>query len=200
MSGLEYLDRIAAVLAKLPGIGRRSSERMAYRLAWEPDGLLRELAESLREAQAHVRLCTRCGGITTADEMPCRLCTQDQRDGTLLCVVEDPSDIVALERSGSYKGRYHALLGVLSPMHGEGPRDLRIQALLKRLDTEGFKEVILALGTDVESEATAGYLAELLRNRPVKVTRLAMGLPAGSGIGYSDAVTLARALRGRQGM
>ena len=198
MNGLEYLDRIAAALGKLPGIGRRSAERMAYRLAWEPDGVMRELAQALRDAQENVRLCVQCGNITTVAEMPCRLCTHPNRDGTLLCVVQDPSDIVAIERTGAFKGRYHALMGIISPMHGEGPGDIRLNALLKRIESEGFTEIILALGSDVESEATSNYIAELLKGKPVRVTRLASGLPVGSGVGYSDAVTLSRALKGRQ--
>ncbi|MEI6514993.1 MAG: recombination mediator RecR, partial [bacterium] len=165
MNGLEYLDRIAAVFAKLPGIGRRSAERMAYRLAWEPNGMMRELGEVLREAQENVRLCSRCGSITTVAEMPCRLCVNPARDNTLVCVVQDPSDIVALERTSAYKGRYHALMGIISPMHGEGPGDIRLQALLNRVEAEGFQEVVMALGTDVESEATANYIAELLKNK-----------------------------------
>lgn len=198
MNGLEYLDRLTAALGRLPGVGRRSAERMAYRLAWDPDGVLRELLEALREAQAHVRLCGRCGGMTTAAEDPCRLCTNPARDARLLCVVQDPSDIVAVERTGSYKGRYHALMGIISPMHGEGPRDLRLGSLVRRIAEEHFEEVILALGTDVESESTSGYIAELLKGQPVRVTRLASGMPAGSGIGYSDPVTLSRAVRGRR--
>ena len=130
--------------------------------------------------------------------MPCRLCTNPARDGTVVCVVQDPSDIVALERTSSYKGRYHALMGIISPMHGEGPRDIRLHALIERVEKEGFKEVIMALGTDVESEATANYLAELLKGRSLRITRLASGIPVGSGVGYSDAVTLSRALKGRQ--
>jgi recombination protein RecR len=200
VKGLEYLDRIAASLAKLPGIGRRSAERMAYSLAWDSEGVMRELLEALKEAQTHVRLCERCGSMTTVAEMPCRLCTNPARDGTVVCVVQNPSDIVALERTGSYRGRYHALMGVISPMHGEGPRDLRLQPLLRRIREESFQEVILALGTDVESEATASYVAELLKDMPLRITRLATGLPAGSGIGYSDSVTLSRALKGRQSL
>jgi recombination protein RecR len=200
MNGLEYLDRIAAALAKLPGIGRRSAERMAYSLAWDSEGALRELLGALREAQDNVRLCSRCGSITTVSETPCRLCTHPARDGTVVCVVQTPSDIVALERTGSYKGRYHALMGVISPMHGEGPRDLRLQPLLRRIEEEKFQEVILALGTDVESEATASYVAELLKPSKVRITRLASGIPAGSGIGYSDTITLTRAMKGRQTM
>ena len=198
MNGLEHLDRLTAAFARLPGVGRRSAERMAYRLAWDPDGALRELLEALREAQAHVRLCGRCGGLTTAAENPCRLCTNPARDATIVCVVQEPSDIIAIERTGSYKGRYHALMGIISPMHGEGPRDLRLGSLMRRVDDEKFQEVVLALGTDVESESTASYIAELLKARAVRVTRLASGMPAGSGIGYSDPVTLSRAMRGRR--
>lgn len=198
MNGLEYLDRVAAVMAKLPGIGRRSAERMAYSLAWDSGDTLRALLEALQAASEHVRLCERCGGITAVEEMPCRLCTAANRDGSVLCVVRDPADIVAIERTGSYKGRYHALMGVISPLHGEGARDLRLGVLLRRVEEERFSEVILALGMDVESEATAGYVAELLKGRPVKVTKPASGIPVGSGIRYSDGQTLARALKGRQ--
>lgn len=200
MNGLEYLDRMTVALAKLPGIGRRSAERMAYRLAGEPEGVMHELSQALREARENIRLCNLCGGITTVSEMPCRLCTHPSRDGLMVCVVRDPSDIVAIERTGSYKGRYHALMGIISPMHGEGPGDIRLQALLKRLDAEGFQEVILALGTDAESEATASYIAEVLKPRSLKMTRLATGIPVGSGIGYSDGLTLARAMKGRQSL
>jgi len=200
MNGLEYLDRIAAALGKLPGIGRRSAERMAFRLAWEPDGVMRELGGALRDAQENVRLCPLCGSITTVAELPCKLCTNASRDSSVVCVVQDPSDIVALERTGAYKGRYHALMGIISPMHGEGPGDLRLQALIQRVEKEGFQEVIMALGTDVESEATANYIAELLKGRNVRISRLASGIPVGSGVGYSDAITLSRAIKGRQNL
>jgi recombination protein RecR len=197
MNGAGYLDRITVALGKLPGVGRRSAERMAYRLASDTEGLMRELGHALREAQDNVRLCSLCGGITTVAEMPCRLCTHSSRDASTLCVVQDPGDIDALERTGSYKGRYHALMGIISPMHGEGPGDIRLTALIRRVETEGVKEVILALGTDVESEATSGYIAERLKGYPVRVTRLASGIPVGSGVRYSDALTLARAIKGR---
>lgn len=198
MNGLEYLDRISVALAKLPGVGRRSAERMAYRLAFDTEGVMRELGEALREARENVRLCSVCGGLTTVAEMPCRLCVHPSRDAGTVCVVQDPGDILALERTGCYKGRYHALMGIISPMHGEGPGDLRLDALIQRVGTERFKEVILALGTDVESEATSHYLAERLKASGVRITRLASGIPAGSGIGYSDALTLTRAIKGRQ--
>jgi recombination protein RecR len=173
---------------------------MAYRLAGDPEGVMRELALALQEARENVRLCNLCGSITTVHELPCRLCTHPARDGMMVCVVQDPSDVVAIERTATYRGRYHALMGIISPMHGEGPRDIRLQALLTRLDTEGFQEVILALGTDSESEATASYIAELLRPRKLRVSKLATGIPVGSGIGYSDNLTLARAMKGRQSL
>jgi recombination protein RecR len=191
------LDRLTECLSKLPGIGRRSAERMAVRLVAEPDGVLRELRAALDEAAATVRCCARCGGITTADRDPCRLCSSgDRADGTL-CIVEQPNDILLIERSGGYRGRYHALHGKISPGRGEGPDALRIETLLRRVRAEGFTEAILALSTDMEGEATAGYLAELLRKEGLRVSRLAHGLPAGSGIVYSDPVTLARAIQGR---
>lgn len=197
MNGSGYLERIALSLAKLPGVGRRSAERMAYRLVSDTEGVMRELGQALRDAQDNVRLCVSCGGITTVAEMPCRLCTHPSRDASMVCVVQDPGDIDALERTGSYKGRYHALMGIISPMHGEGPGDIRLAALIRRVEAEGFKEVILALGTDVESEATSGYIAERLKGYPVRITRLASGIPVGSGVRYSDAVTLSRAMKGR---
>ncbi len=200
MNGLEYLDRITTSLGKLPGVGRRSAERMAYRLAGDPEGVMRDLFQALQAARENIRLCNLCGSITTVAEMPCRLCTHSSRDGLMVCVVQDPSDIVAIERTGTYKGKYHALMGIISPMHGEGPGDIRLQALLTRLDTEGFQEVIMALGTDAESEATASYIAEILKPRNLRITRLASGIPVGSGIGYSDGLTLARAIKGRQNL
>jgi len=200
MNGLEYLDRITVALGKLPGVGRRSAERMAYRLAGDTEGVMRELSQALQEARENIRLCNLCGSITTIAEMPCRLCTHPARDALTVCVVQDPSDIVAIERTGTYKGRYHALMGIISPMHGEGPGDIRLQALLRRVDAEGFQEVIMGLGMDAESEATTSYIAELLKSRKLKITRLATGIPVGSGIGYSDGVTLGRAIKGRQNL
>jgi recombination protein RecR len=200
MNGQEHLARVAACLSRLPGVGRRSADRMAFHLAEDSAGLLGELIRGLNELREHVRLCTRCGGMTVASEPVCRLCSNPARESSVVCVVESPSDITALERSGGYRGRYHALMGRISPMHGEGPGSLRLKQLLKRVEEEGFREVVLALNTDVESEATARYVSELLQGRNVRVTRLAYGLPAGSGIGYSDPVTLARAIKGRQPM
>jgi recombination protein RecR len=191
-------DNLTRTLAKLPGLGRRSAERAALALVRRPDGLLDALMDALRQAREEVRLCGLCGALTTAGHDPCRLCTDPTRDATQLCVVEEPGDILAIERSGAFRGRYHALLGKLSPARATGPADLRLRELATRATDGGFREVILAISTDVEGDATAAYVAELLRNAGVSVTRLAFGLPADSGVGYSDPLTLKRAIGGRQ--
>jgi recombination protein RecR len=194
----EYLDRLSAQLGRLPGVGRRTAERMALRIARDPRGLLADLEAALREVAEQVRCCSRCGSITTAQEDPCVLCSDSRRDGAILCVVEDPSDILLIEKCGGFNGRYHALMGKLSPAGNTGPADLRLEELLRRVESEKVREVLLALNTDVESEATCNYIRERFQGRPVRVTRLAAGLPAGSGVMYTDSVTLARAIRGRQ--
>jgi recombination protein RecR len=171
---------------------------MALRLVLNRDGVLDELADALGDVRRDLCACSRCGSVTQRSEDPCRLCTAANRDDALLCVVEEPGDILLIERSGGYRGRYHALMGKLSPMRGEGPRELRVKELLERVRGEGFREVVLALSTDVEGDSTAGYVAELLREAGVSVTRLAFGLPARSGVAYSDPVTLARAFEGRR--
>jgi recombination protein RecR len=196
----EHLERLGAQLGRLPGVGRRTAERMALRLAQDPKGLLADLDAALRAVAEEVRCCSRCGSITTLQEDPCTLCVDPKRDGAVLCVVEDPSDILLIEKSGGYSGRYHALLGRLSPAGNMGPGDLRLEDLLRRVEAEEIREVLLALNTDVESEATCAYIRERLQKLPVRVTRLAAGLPAGSGVMYADSVTLARAIKGRQDM
>lgn len=200
MNASEILNRLITCLAKLPGTGRRSAERMALKLARDNNGLLDELTSSLRDVREKICCCSRCGSVTSVDENPCRLCTDPGRDSRVLCVVEDPSDILAIDKSGGFHGRYHAIMGKLAPARGDGPMQLRIDSLLGRVENEKIEEVILALSTDVEGDATASYIAEVLKGRKVKVTRLASGLPSGSGIMYSDALTLAKAIRGRQGM
>lgn len=194
---MDALDRLTECLGRLPGVGRRSAERMAVALVRDPEGLLRELAAALVDARRSVATCQSCGSITPVDQQPCRLCTAPGRDAAILCVVEDPNDIALIERSGGFHGRYHALMGKLSPMRGEGFRSLRVAELLARIDREGFREVILATSTDVEGDATASFVAEQLRGRPVTVSRLALGLPARSGIAYADPVTIQRAIAGR---
>ncbi len=166
-------------------------------LARDPDGLGGDLIRVLQEARTSLCGCARCGSITTRERDPCVLCTSPQRNAGQLCVVEEPADILRIEKSGGYHGRYHALMGRLSPAKGLGPGQLRIQAMLERIVQEGIQEVILALSTDVEGDATASYLAEALKARQVTVSRLAFGLPAGSGIAYADKVTLSRAIQGR---
>jgi recombination protein RecR len=195
---MDTLDKLITCISKLPGIGRKSAERIAMKLLRDPSGLMSNLAEVMTEAGQKLRCCSLCGSITSVEDDPCRLCTSPGRDSSLLCVVEDSSDINAIEKSGGFHGRYHALMGKISPMKGDGPGDLRIKALLKRVKDEKVEEVILALGTDMEGDSTAAFISDLLKDRNVKVTRLAFGLPAGSGIMYSDPVTLSKAITGRQ--
>ena len=200
MTAEAYLAKLTEALSRLPGVGRRSAGRMAERLAREKDGLARELMHSLAGVCENVTYCSQCGALTSYERIPCRLCTDPDRESGVLCVVEDPGDISVLERAGCMRGRYHALLGRISPMRGTGPDDLRIRQLLERVETEKISEVVLALNTNVESDATAVYVGTRLRDKGVKVTRLAFGIPAGSGIVYADPVTLQRAFRGRQGI
>lgn len=184
-------------LARLPGLGRRSASRAAFALVREPARLLAPLADALRTAADGVRCCSRCGAFTTVGADPCGMCIDASRDGRLVCVVEDPSDIAAIEESGAFRGRYHVLGGKLSPAHRIGPDKLRLAQLRERIADEGFAEVLLALSTDMDGDATAGYLTEALAGSGAKITRLAFGLPAGSGVAYSDPLTLRRAIGGR---
>lgn len=184
-------------LARLPGFGRRSAARAALALVREPGRLLEPLEAALRDAQANVRCCSKCGAFTIVGKDPCDFCTDATRDANMLCVVEEAADIVPIEASGAFRGRYHALGGKLSPARRMGPEKLRFGELVERVKSENISEVLLAVSTDMEGDATAGYVAELLRDLGVKVTRLAFGLPADSGIAYSDALTLRRAINNR---
>jgi recombination protein RecR len=192
------LDDLVAALEKLPGIGKRSAERMSLALVQDRNGLTRRLAEALLAADEQVGTCSTCGSITVTKEDPCALCTDRRRATGLLCVVESPGDIMKIEQSHGFQGRYHVLGGHLSPALGKGVADLRVNELLSRIQPEEIQEVILALGTDVESETTASYVAEVLHSRGVSVSRLAFGIPSGSAIEYADATTLQRAIEGRQ--
>ena len=194
---LRPVEELEKCLAKLPGLGRRSAARVALALVRERARLADPLLASLKIACESVCCCSRCGAFTTRDADPCALCADPARDGRVVCVVEEPSDIVALEASGAFRGRYHVLGGKLAPARRQGPEKLRIARLFERIAQEGFEEVFLALSTDMDGDATAGYIAELLKGAPVKVTRLAFGLPADSGIAYSDPLTLKRAIQGR---
>ena len=184
-------------LSRLPGLGRRSASRAALALVREPGRLLQPLVAALSAAHENVRCCSRCGAFTTAACDPCDCCTDETRNGKLLCVVEEASDIVSIEASGGFRGRYHALGGKLSPVHHMGPEKLRFAELKDRVVQEGIEEVLLAVSTDMDGDATAGYALEVLNGTGAKVTRLAFGLPADSGIAYSDPLTLKRAIANR---
>lgn len=194
---LSPIAELEKTLSKLPGLGRRSAQRAALALVREKERLLRPLVSALSEAARSVTCCPRCGAFTTTDRSPCDFCTDATREGTVLCVVEEPADILPLEASGAFRGRYHALGGKLAPARHVGPEKLRLAELKDRVLKEGIREVLLAVSTDMDGDATAGYIAEILRGANVKVTRLAFGLPADSGIAYSDPLTLRRAIRGR---
>lgn len=193
------VQELEKCLARLPGFGRRSAARAALALVREPGRLLEPLEAALRDAQANVRCCSKCGAFTVVGKDPCDFCTDATRDANILCVVEEAADIVPIEASGAFRGRYHALGGKLSPARRMGPEKLRFGELVERVKSENVSEVLLAVSTDMEGDATAGYVAELLRETGVKVTRLAFGLPADSGIAYSDALTLRRAINNRIG-
>ena len=195
---LEPIDQLEKALSRLPGFGRRSALRAALALVREPARLSVPLEEALAQVRGQVCACSRCGAFTVIGRDPCDMCSDPRRDSSLLCVVEDPADIVSLESAGAFKGRYHALGGKLSPAHRMGPERLRLAGLAERVANEGVSEVLLALSTDMDGDATALYIAELLRGTGAKVTRLAFGLPADSGIAYSDPLTLRRAVQGRQ--
>lgn len=196
MYSSKYLELLVEELAKLPSIGQKSAQRLALHIlrASREDSL--RLADAIRAVKERVGLCATCGNFS--DEDPCRLCADPQRDATLICVVEQPGDVMAFERTGRFRGRYHVLGGALSPLDGTHPEDLRIKPLLERLRGDVVTEIILATNPNVAGEATALYLSKLLAPLGVRVTRIARGVPMGSDLEYSDQVTLARALDGRR--
>lgn len=199
---LAPIDTLERALARLPGLGRRSAGRAALALLRDPERLLDPLVFALRDARENVCCCPRCGAFTVRGAEPCALCTDATREAARVCVVEEPADIVTIESSGAFRGRYHVLGGKLSPVRHFGPERLRLGELKDRIAREGFTEALLALSTDMEGDATAGYVAEALRDwpsaaAPVQVTRLAFGLPADSGVAYSDPLTLRRAIAHR---
>lgn len=191
-------EKLQKHLKQLPGLGFRSSERIALHLLVEKPGRLPELVRALEEAAGSVRRCTRCGNLAEAEL--CALCADEKRDRGSICVVEHVPDLVAIERSGAFRGTYHVLHGKLSPIHGVGPEDLNLAALRARIESGEVQELILALPNDVEGEATCHYITEHLPpGREVKATRIGFGLPSGGGVLYADAVTLKSALEGRRG-
>ncbi|MEQ1860007.1 MAG: recombination mediator RecR [Chthoniobacteraceae bacterium] len=198
MKRVAYPEAIALLIAELkrmPGIGPRSAERIALWMIQARDARPAEIARVIAASTQSIHPCGRCGFFATA--ALCEFCADGTRDASLLCVVEQPTDILPLERTGAFRGSYHALGGRIAPLDHVGPEDLRIDALIERVKTERPAEIILALGSDVEGEATANYLAGLLRELPVKISRLAQGLPAGGGLEHADELTLSRALAGR---
>jgi recombination protein RecR len=190
------VQRLVGELARLPGIGEKTATRLAFHLVRAPDDQVRALAQALVELVEKTRLCSQCMNVTDTD--PCAMCGDARRDAETICVVATPADLIALERGGHYRGRYHVLHGLLSPLDGIGPDDLRVAELMRRLaDT---KEVIVATSPSVEGEATAMYLARLIKPLGVAVSRIATGLPIGGEIEYSDQATLARALAHRSAL
>jgi recombination protein RecR len=194
------IQNLILALERLPGIGPKTASRLAFYLLRAPEEVSGQLAEALTDLKTRIAFCQDCFNITTAGRERCEICASSQRDGTIICVVEEPLDVLALERIGAYKGKYHILQGVLSPIDGIGPDDLKIRALLERLQRGGVQEVILATNPSMEGEATAQYLHPRLQALGVRVTRLARGLPVGGDLEYADQNTLLRALSGRQAM
>jgi recombination protein RecR len=194
----EPVARLIEALQRLPGIGPKTAQRLTFFMLKRPVAEVRDLAESLVAVKERIVSCSSCFNVT--DQDPCRICGDPARDPALLCVVEEPNDLLAMERTGEYKGHYHVLLGALSPLEGIGPDDLKVRELLTRLEAGGTTEVILATNPNVEGEATALYLVKLLRPLGVRITRIARGLPVGGDLEYADQVTLTKALEGRREM
>ena len=188
---------LVAQLTRLPGVGQRTAQRLAFHILQQPSAEALALAAALTEVKERVRFCRECGNLT--EEQSCAICLDPRRDRALVCVVEQPVDVVSLERTHEYHGLYHVLGGALSPIDGVDPGDLRIDELLRRVEADGVAEVVLATNPNMTGEATAAYLADRLRGR-VRVTRLASGLPVGGDLEYADEVTLGRALSGRREM
>lgn len=203
MESIDYPEPVRILigrLKRLPGVGPKSAERIAVWLLQQGRDSALELSESVSKAAKEIGECGVCG-FFASEASGCAICDSSQREPRLLCIVEQPTDIIPLERSGAYRGHYHSLRGRISPLDDVGPEDLRIRELVSRLEPGSFDEVILALGSDVEGEATCHYLAELLASfAGLKVSRLAQGLPAGGGLNHADEVTLMRALQGRVGV
>jgi recombination protein RecR len=192
------VTRLIEAFAQLPGIGPKTASRLTFYLLRRPAEQSQALADALRDMAENTRFCSTCFNI--AEQSPCSVCSDDSRDRSILCVVEEPLDVVAIDRTGDYRGLYHVLHGAISPVDGIGPDELRISELLARLDHEVVQEVLLATNPNLEGEATAMYLARLIQAPGIRVTRLARGLPVGGDLEYADSDTLGRALKGRQEM
>lgn len=198
MSSSPAMDRLVASLKRLPGIGEKSAARLAYFLLSAPEDLSRELAESIARLQRETVVCETC--FTLSDRTPCPICDHPDRDRSLVCVVEEPADMAAIERSGGFRGLYHVLGGALSPIDGMGPETLRVKELERRVAQAGVKEVVLATNPTAEGDATAHFLADRLRGSSVQVSRIAYGMPLGGDIEYADHVTVSRAIENRRSL
>jgi len=192
----EPLARLIEHLQRLPGIGAKSAQRLAFHLLKSPRDEVETLAQAMRDVKDRVTYCSICGNITDAD--PCAYCADANRDHRLICVVEEPQNVTAIEKTRGFKGTYHVLMGALSPLHGVGPDDLKIKGLLERVGAGSIEEVILATNPNVEGEATAIYLARLLKPLGVRVSRIAMGVPVGSDLEYADEITMQKSMEGRR--
>jgi recombination protein RecR len=192
----EPISSLIAALSKLPGIGPRSAERIALHLVQTETGAVKLLSDAILQARERVRFCDICGALT--EKTTCDICNDPRRDASLVCLVERPVDILSVEKSGTFRGKYHVLGGRISPLNGIEAEDLRITELERRIGREGIKEVVIALSTDVEGDATSFYLGKRLAREGLRITRIAHGLPAGTGLEFADEITLSRALEGRR--
>lgn len=195
---IEPINTLCAQLAKLPGVGSKSAQRLAYFILDMPASSAKELSEAIIRAKDTVRYCPICGNYT--DVEPCAICTDEKRSDDVICVVEDPKEVFAMEKLREYRGRYHVLHGAISPTDGIGPGDIRIKELIERVDKGSVHEVILATNPDVKGEATASYIARILKPKGVRVTRIAHGVPIGGNLEYVDEMTLLKAVEGRRDM
>jgi len=194
----DSITALIAALARLPGVGPRSAERIALHLVQTDSAVVKQLADSILLAREKIKFCDICGSLT--EKSPCSICEDSRRDPSLVCLVERAVDILSVEKSGTFRGKFHVLGGKISPLDGVEPEDLRITELEKRLSGEPIKEIIIALDTDVEGDATSNYLAKRFARSGLKISRIGFGLPAGSGLEYADELTLSRALEGRREM
>ena len=192
----ESLIRLIEQFQKLPGIGAKSAQRLAFHVLRTPRDETERLCEAIRDVKEQVTYCSVCNNITDAD--PCGVCTSSARDSRIICVVEEPQNVSIVERTGGFKGKYHVLMGALSPLHGVGPDDIKIKGLVERVGAGDVEEVILATNPTSDGEATALYLARLLKPLGTRITRIARGIPVGSDLEYADEITMSRAMEGRQ--
>lgn len=193
---IEPIARMVNQLSRLPGIGKKSAQRLAYYLISLPIDEVKQISNDIYSARREIRYCDRCGNYSTGEL--CSVCTDNKRDNSVICVVRDPRDVIALERIHGYKGVYHVLHGTLSPMNNIGPEDINIRGLVDRVNEGKVREIILATNPDIEGEATASYIARVLDGKGVRITRIARGVPIGSDLEYADEITLSKALEGRR--